>query len=45
MWDNPIETDDIHAEHYDPASIFRSGQLDDDYHLIQNPLHIYNEPF
>ena len=42
MWDNPFEGD---TEFYDPASLFRSGQLDDDYHLIQSPMHIYSEPF
>ena len=34
-WDNPFECDDeIRLEFNDPASLFRSGQLDDDYQLI-----------
>ena len=45
MWSNPF-TDDLtqSQEFYDPASLFRSGQLDDDYRLIQNPLHIWKQP-
>jgi len=35
MWDNPFEDDHEQAlETFDPASLFRSGMLDDDYHLI-----------
>ena len=41
MWDNPFEINptsedenDMFKEFFDPASLFRSGQLDDDYHLI-----------
>lgn len=46
MWDNPFEGDDVaEREFYDPASLFRSGDLDDDYHLIQSPMHLYTEPF
>lgn len=46
MWDNPFECDgEISREFFDPASLFRSGDLDDDYRLIQNPMHIYTEPF
>lgn len=46
MWDNPFESDagEMETEFYDPASLFRSGQLDDDYHLIQNPMHIFTKP-
>lgn len=32
-------------EHYDPSSMFRSGELDDDFHLIQNPMHMHSDPF
>ena len=36
MWDNPFENaeGEQEKEFYDPASLFRSGDLDDDYHLI-----------
>lgn len=46
MWDNPFTcTKDIDLEYYDPGSLFRSEQLDDDPSLIQNPMHIFTKPF
>ena len=46
MWENNFECEgDMTKEFFDPASLFRSGDLDDDYHLIQSPMHIYAEPF
>lgn len=46
MWDNPFNCDkDIDLEFYDPGSLFRSEQLDDDPGLIQNPMHIFTPPF
>jgi hypothetical protein len=44
MWDNPFKCEDeMKKEHYDPACLFRSSDMDDE--LFQNPLHIYSEPF
>ena len=46
MWSNPFNCDrDIDKEFYDPGSLFRSEQLDDDASLIQNPMHIFTPPF
>jgi len=46
MWGNPFTCGkDIDLEFFDPGSLFRSEQLDDDPSLIQNPMHIFTMPF
>ena len=43
MWDNPIETKGMmRKEYFDPAHLFRATvEFNDDYRLMQNPLHIF----
>ena len=43
MWDNPFEESkqQMAREYYDPSYLFRASELEDDYRLIQNPLHIF----